>query len=142
MTAEKRDFTSAQERIADLKAADEVSTADAKEVRRTPRDGPLALVELEPSVREFASSVLSASRRYSRSMKPLALHAQELPFDHPDSTKMFRSTPENPFVATQAAIEMYQQETIMQCLQVLQQKATEQNGLDSLQVFEDESKPR
>ena len=38
MTAEKRDFTSAQERIADLKAADEVSTADAKEVRLEHRE--------------------------------------------------------------------------------------------------------
>ena len=33
MTAEKSDFTSAQERIADLKVADEVSTADVKDVR-------------------------------------------------------------------------------------------------------------
>lgn len=83
----------------------------------------------------------SGSRRYSGCMKPLTLKAQELPFDHPDSTNMFRPTAEKPFVATRAAIEMYQQETIIQCLQVLQQKATEQNGLDYLQVFEDESKP-
>jgi len=49
-TPEARDFTSAQERIADLKAADEVSTADAKDARIEHGEsaGWLAPVELEP----------------------------------------------------------------------------------------------
>jgi hypothetical protein len=60
-TPEKSDFTSAQERIADLKAADEVSTADAKDVRieHGRKAGWLAPVELEPKrkkVREKCSS--------------------------------------------------------------------------------------
>jgi hypothetical protein len=49
-TPEKSDFTSAQERIADLKSADEVSTADSKDVRieHGQKAGWLAPVELEP----------------------------------------------------------------------------------------------
>jgi len=74
-------------------------------------------------------------------MNSLTLKTQELPFDHPDSTNMFRPTPEKPFVATPAAINMYQQETIIECLRILQQKAVEYDGLDYLQVFEDEVKP-
>ena len=54
---------------------------------------------------------------------------------------MFRPTPEKPFVATPAAIDMYQQETIIECLRILQQKAVEYDGLDYLQVFEDEVNP-
>ena len=57
---EQSDFTSAQERIADLKSAEEVSTADAKDVRieHGSRAGWLAPIELEPkrkSVREKCS---------------------------------------------------------------------------------------
>ena len=49
-TPEKSDFTSAQERISDLKSADVVSTADAKDVRieHGSNAGRLAPVELEP----------------------------------------------------------------------------------------------
>jgi REP element-mobilizing transposase RayT len=57
---EKSDFTSAQERIADLKSADAVSTPDAKDMRieHGPKAGWLAPVELEPKrkkVREKCS---------------------------------------------------------------------------------------
>ena len=60
-TPEKSDFTSAQERIADLKAADEVSTSDAKDARieHGRKAGWLAPVELEPKrkkVREKRST--------------------------------------------------------------------------------------
>ena len=49
-TPEKSDFMSAQERMADLKSADEVSTPYSKDVRTEhgPRAGLLAPVELEP----------------------------------------------------------------------------------------------
>ena len=58
---EKSDFTSAQERISDLKSADDVSTADAKDVRieHGSNAGWLAPVELEPKrkkAREKCSS--------------------------------------------------------------------------------------
>lgn len=60
-TPETSDFTSAQERLADLKSADEVSTAEAKDVRieHGEKAGWLAPVELEPrrrKVREKCSS--------------------------------------------------------------------------------------
>ena len=60
-TPEASDFTSAQERIVDLKTADEVSTADAKDTRIEHGEsaGWLAPVELEPKrkkVREKCSS--------------------------------------------------------------------------------------
>ena len=74
-------------------------------------------------------------------MTSLTLKTQELPLDHPDSTNKFLPSPEKPFVATRAAIEMYQQETIVECLILLQQRAAEHGGIDYLQVFEDESKP-
>jgi len=49
-TPEESDFTSAQERIADLKSADEVSTADAKDARieHGQNAGWLAPVEFQP----------------------------------------------------------------------------------------------
>ena len=74
-------------------------------------------------------------------MNSLNLKRQELPDNHPDATNMFIPGPEKPFVATPAAIEAYSQETIVKCLMVLQQNAQDKNGLDYLQVFEDQSKP-
>jgi len=64
---EGSDFTSAQQRIADLKSADEVSTADAKEARidHVESAGSLAPVELEPKrkkVREKCSSRRASNR--------------------------------------------------------------------------------
>lgn len=49
---------------------------------------------------------------------------------------MFQPTPDKPFVATTCAIDMYQQETIIAGLRVLQERARHQGGLDYLQVFE------
>ena len=79
--------------------------------------------------------------RYARRMTSLTLKTQELPYDHPDSVYMFQPGPDKPFVATSAAIELYQNETIVQCLRILQQEATAHSGIDYLQVFDDESKP-
>lgn len=53
---------------------------------------------------------------------------------------MFRPGLEKPLVATPAAIELYTHEVIVACWQVLSRKADEHNGIDYLQVFEDESK--
>ena len=49
---------------------------------------------------------------------------------------MFAPSAEKPLVATPAAIEMYGRETILACLQVLQETAVKHGGLDYLQVFE------
>lgn len=68
------------------------------------------------------------------------LKQQEIPFDHPDSCCIFQPSGEKPFVATPAAIEMYQIETVLACLRILQLKALELNGLDYLQVFIDASR--
>ncbi len=65
---------------------------------------------------------------------------QEIPFDHPDSNNMFRPGPDKPFVATPAAIELFSNEVIIACWQVLRRKADEHNGIDYLQVFQDKSK--
>lgn len=54
---------------------------------------------------------------------------------------MFRPGPDKPFVATPAAIEMYRTEVILACFRVLREKADEHQGLDYLQIFEDENKP-
>lgn len=69
------------------------------------------------------------------------LKRQEIPLDHPESSNMFLPSAEKPFLATPAAIQMYTRETIIACLTTLQQKARESNGLDYLQVFEDEVRP-
>ena len=66
-TPEQSDFTSAQERIADLKSADEVSTAAAKDLRMDHGEqaGWLAPVELEPkrkAVRETCTSRRASNR--------------------------------------------------------------------------------
>ncbi len=71
---------------------------------------------------------------YAPSMHPI-LKVQEIPFDDPESCNMFQPSPEKPFVATPAAIEAYQHETIMQCLRLLQEQAKKYEGIDYLQVF-------
>jgi hypothetical protein len=60
-TPEQSDFTSVKERIADLKAADDVSTADAKDVRieHGENAGWLAPVELEPKRKKVRDSCVS-----------------------------------------------------------------------------------
>jgi len=64
------------------------------------------------------------------------LKQQEIPFDHPDSNNMFRPSADKPFVATPGAIDAFQQETLIACLNVLQQLAKQQDGIDYLQVFD------
>jgi len=56
-TPEQRDFTSVQERMADLKSKDKVSTADAKDFRIKHRTDAawLARVELEPKRKKVRS---------------------------------------------------------------------------------------
>ena len=68
------------------------------------------------------------------------LKRQEIPLDHAESSNMFLPSAEKPFLATPAAIQIYTRETIIACLATLQQRAQETNGLDYLQVFEDEEK--
>ena len=64
------------------------------------------------------------------------LQPQEIPLDDPQSCEMFMPSEAKPLVATPAAIEMYGQEMILACLQVLQESAAKNGGLDYLQVFE------
>lgn len=68
------------------------------------------------------------------------LKPQEIPYDHPDSCNFFRPTAEKPLLATLAAIDMYRQEVILDCLRVLQSEADQHNGIDYLQIFEDPEK--
>ncbi len=64
-TPEQSDFTSGQARIADLKSAEEVSTADAKDLRieHGEKAGWLAPIELEPKRKKVREK--SPSRRAS-----------------------------------------------------------------------------
>lgn len=51
---------------------------------------------------------------------------------------MFQPSAEKPFVATPAAIQAYTRETILACLQTLQDQAVRYEGIDYLQVFKNE----
>lgn len=68
------------------------------------------------------------------------LKMQEIAFDAPASHYLFCPSPKKPFVATPAAIEHYG-DVLWPCLHQLQGLATEHDGIDCLQVFEDPSKP-
>ena len=50
---------------------------------------------------------------------------------------MFQPSEEKPFVATPPAMALYQRETIIACLRILQEQAVRKQGLDYLQVFDD-----
>lgn len=67
-------------------------------------------------------------------MQPI-LKTQEIPFDDEESCNMFQPSAEKPFLATPAAIEAYQHETILRCLYLLQEQADKHQGIDRLQVF-------
>lgn len=67
------------------------------------------------------------------------LKPQEIPFDHPESVHHFRPSADMPFVATPAALNLYES-VIPACLGVLQGVAAVHNGLDYLQVFNDPDK--
>ena len=66
-----------------------------------------------------------------------SLLPQEIPLDNPRSHYRFQPSPEKPFVATPAALELYGPATILACLYRLQYRARLHGGLDYLQVFED-----
>lgn len=68
------------------------------------------------------------------------LKIQEIPCDHPDSNCQFIAGPDKPLLSTPAAIEMHSHETVLACYLVLRQVAKQMDGIDYLQVFEDESK--
>ena len=74
-------------------------------------------------------------------MKIPSLKPQEIPLDDPESNNMFRPRPDKPFVATPAAIELYTQEVIVACLNLLRQKADLHYGIDYLQIFESPDMP-
>ena len=71
------------------------------------------------------------------SFQKLILRPQEIPLDDPQSKYSFQPSPAKPFVATPAALECFGREMIVACLQMLQRKAAEHNGIDYLQVFEE-----
>jgi hypothetical protein len=68
------------------------------------------------------------------------LKTQEIAYDHPDSHFRFVASPEKPLLTTPAAIEMHTRETVLACYLVLKRVAEQMDGIDYLQVFEDESK--
>ena len=81
------------------------------------------------------SAPRSKSAESPSALPRLALKAQEIPLDHPDSCNLFQSGPDRPFLATPAAIDTFGVETILRCLAELQVKAVLHSGLDYLQVF-------
>lgn len=68
------------------------------------------------------------------------LKLQEISFDDPASINRFQPGPEKPFVATPAAIDAYTHEVIVACWAVLRDLADKHEGLDYLQVFEDDTR--
>lgn len=70
-------------------------------------------------------------------MSRLTLKPQEIPLDHPDSCNRFNPSGAKPFLATPAALDAFGQQTIVQCLGVLQTEARKHKGIDYLQVFEE-----
>ena len=73
-------------------------------------------------------------------LKRPVLKTQEIDYDDPQSECFFVPTPTDQFSATQAAIDLYSRQTIVECLKLLQQEAKRNNGLDWLQVFDDPDK--
>ncbi len=75
-------------------------------------------------------------------MPTLRLRPQEIALSDPQSTNFFAPSPEKPFVATHPAVDEFGVEVICRCLAHLQQKARQHQGLDYLQVFEEQSTDR
>ena len=82
----------------------------------------------------------AAESAESPALAKLVLRPQEIPLDDPQSKYLFQPSPAKPFVATPAALQRFGQDMIVACLQMLQRKAAEHNGVDHLQVFEDPTK--
>ena len=72
-------------------------------------------------------------------MPALRLRPQEIALGDARSTNFFAPSPEKPFVATRAALDEFGVELIVRCLAHLQQKARRHQGLDYVQVFEEQS---
>ena len=69
-------------------------------------------------------------------MQGLQLNPQEISYDAKASCNFFVPSEDVPFVATRAAIEQFEETTIVACLKELQTEARQHNGLDYLQIFE------
>ena len=69
-------------------------------------------------------------------MKGLTLRPQEIAIDDPRSCCMFQPSERKPFVATPAAIAQFGDSVIVDSLRIIQRKATVEQGLDYIQVFE------
>jgi hypothetical protein len=89
---------------------------------------------------EWAEQAPPAESAESAPLAKLVLRPQEIQFDDPQSKYLFQPSPAKPLVATPAALQCYGREMIVACLQLLQRKAADHNGVDYLQVFEDPTK--
>jgi hypothetical protein len=67
------------------------------------------------------------------------LKMQEVPYEAESSCYRFRPSNVKPFVTTNGAGVTYGPHVIRACLAILQQDADEHNGLDYLQVFDDQT---
>jgi hypothetical protein len=71
-------------------------------------------------------------------MEGLKLKPQDVSYDSSESCWMFMPTRTKPFVVTNTAFKTFGESTIFQCLLQLQEEARRHDGLDHLQVFEDQ----
>ena len=71
-------------------------------------------------------------------MEGLKLNPQEVSYRSAESCWTFCPTVTKPFVATRTAMEQFGESTIFRCLLQLQEEARCHDGLDYLQVFEDQ----
>ena len=69
-------------------------------------------------------------------MQGLQLNPQEISYDAKASCNFFVPSEDMPFVATRAAVEQFEESTIVACLKELQTEARQHNGLDYMQIFE------
>ena len=98
---------------------------------------------MSPKSTRLATATARAGRSNSAgtdSIQKIVLRPQEIPLDDPESKYLFQPSSAKPFVATPAALERYGRDMIVACLQLLQRKAAEHEGVDYLQVFEDPTK--
>ena len=72
-------------------------------------------------------------------MEGLKLNPQEVPYDSSESCWMFTPTTTKRFVVTNTAFETFGPRVILRCLSHLQEEARRYDGLDKLQVFEDQA---
>jgi hypothetical protein len=72
----------------------------------------------------------------------LSLRPQEIPLDDARSSCMFRPSPGKPFRVTPAALAEFGLDVIACCLDFLQKLARRHEGLQYVQVFEEQSTNR